>query len=473
MVPHRIRNVLESLIAHWRAAQRRPHLLMLEPLERRETPAVADIVVTNSDGYAEVADGSGFTGTIRVTNLGPDAVSNVAIADDFPSAPPVFVSWSAVASGGASVALTSGIGDIATSAILTVGGSVTFTLNCSTNVRVHGTFTHTATATLASGDTDPNPANNSATDSTVISTRFVRDAAGSLLAVGSDVGVPGHVKVYDANGQLRYSFLPFGPGFFGGVRVATARVNVDTTDDIIVGAGQSAPGGHVKVFDGATGAELMSFVAFPGFIGGVTVAGGDTDRDGRGDVIVGAGSGAPGGHVKVFSGATGAELKSFFAFPGFAGGVTVAAPAVATPGVIGIVVGAGSGAPGGHVKVFDGPTGAELRSFFAFPGFPGGVTVAGGGSGDVFVGTASLTSHVKVFSVETAKEVLSFLTFPGFSGGVRVDAIDRNADAVPDIVAGAGPGGGPHVKVFDRQTLGLLDSFFAFDPLFSGGVFVG
>ncbi|MBX9579544.1 MAG: PEP-CTERM sorting domain-containing protein [Gemmataceae bacterium] len=43
--------------------------------------------------------------------------------------------------------------------------------------------------------------------------------------------------------------------------------------DIITGAGPGAPGGHVKAFDGATGAEVRSFLAFPGFDGGVYVAG--------------------------------------------------------------------------------------------------------------------------------------------------------------------------------------------------------
>jgi hypothetical protein len=33
-------------------------------------------------------------------------------------------------------------------------------------------------------------------------------------------------------------------------------------------------------------------------------------------------------------------------------------------------------------------------------------------------------------------------------------------------------GASPHVKRFDGATLALLDSFFAFAPTFTGGVFV-
>jgi hypothetical protein len=57
-------------------------------------------------------------------------------------------------------------------------------------------------------------------------------------------------------------------------------------------------GGHVKVFDGATGAELLSFFAFDGFDGGVRVAGGALTDDGRQEIITGDGPGQR-GHVTV------------------------------------------------------------------------------------------------------------------------------------------------------------------------------
>src|SRR5262249_62175089 len=69
-------------------------------------------------------------------------------------------------------------------------------------------------------------------------------------------------------------------------------------------------------------------------------------------------------------------------------------------------------------------------------------------------------------------------------GGVCVAAADVNGDGHVDVVTGAGPGAGPHVKVIDGRKLGqvqadgqiapsaLLASFFAFAPGFSGGVTV-
>lgn len=78
------------------------------------------------------------------------------------------------------------------------------------------------------------------------------------------------------------------------------------------------------MFDGATGTLLQSFLAFDGeFVGGVRVAGGDIDRDGRDDIIIGAGPGA-GSHVKVFDGDDLRLLYSRIIYePGYRGGVSV------------------------------------------------------------------------------------------------------------------------------------------------------
>jgi len=158
----------------------------------------------------------------------------------------------------------------------------------------------------------------------------------------------GRVHVRNSSGALLRSFVPF-PGWTGEVQVATGDVNGDGTSDIVVGAGPGAPGGHVKVFDGRTGALLRSFFAFEGFRGGVRVAAGDVDGDGRADLVVGAGPGA-GSHVKVFSGLNNAVLRSFFAFEGFTGGVFVATADINGDGRADLVVRAGTGP---HVKVFE------------------------------------------------------------------------------------------------------------------------
>src|SRR5262249_10336185 len=71
-------------------------------------------------------------------------------------------------------------------------------------------------------------------------------------------------------------------------------------------------------------------------------------------------------------------------------------------------------------------------------------------------------------------------TFPvyatGFTGGVRVAACDLDGDGRAEIVTGAGPGGGPHVRVGklgpDGSPAGEPASFYAYAAAFTGGVYV-
>src|SRR5207249_803341 len=92
---------------------------------------------------------------------------------------------------------------------------------------------------------------------------------------------------------------PFSADFRGEARVAVGDVNGDGRADVVTGAGAGG-GPHVRAFSGASGAQLASFYAYaPAFTGGVSVATGDVDRDGLAELFTGAGPGG-GPHVKIF-----------------------------------------------------------------------------------------------------------------------------------------------------------------------------
>ncbi|MBI4435257.1 S8 family serine peptidase [Candidatus Uhrbacteria bacterium] len=60
---------------------------------------------------------------------------------------------------------------------------------------------------------------------------------------------------------------------------------------------------------------------------------------------------------------------------------------------------------------------------------------------------------------------------PAFRGGVRLAVGDVDGDGVEEIVTGAGPGGGPQVRVFDLEG-NVKGQFFAFDEGNRHGIFV-
>lgn len=270
--------------------------------------------------------------------------------------------------------------------------------------------------------------------------------------------------------------------FTGGVAVASGDINGDGFSDMITGAG---PGGSplVKVWSGRNGQLIRSFNAFdPGFRGGVSVATGDVNGDGRADIIVGTGPGVA-TRVKAFDGLTGAVLRDFSPFSRFfKGGVRVAAADFTGDKRADIVVAAGPG--GGPVVQIYNSASAENTLIFSQngldAGFTGGVYIAAGditgdGRPDLIVGSGEggppIVSVINPFN--SGKVERSFFAYdPNFRGGVRVAVGNLQPGGADDIITAAGPGGGPHVQVFDSSTGKSARSFFAYDPRFTGGVFV-
>ncbi len=126
------------------------------------------------------------------------------------------------------------------------------------------------------------------------------------IVVGAGEGGAPRVRVFRIDGTSPLDFYAFDSGLRTGVTVAAVG------DGVAAGAGVGG-GPVVKVFNGRTGGErAITFAYGPTFRGGVTLAGGDLDGDGRPELVTAPGPGG-GPLVRVFDATTLADRGSFLA----------------------------------------------------------------------------------------------------------------------------------------------------------------
>lgn len=200
------------------------------------------------------------------------------------------------------------------------------------------------------------------------------------------VSYDGEVKVYQNSLEI-LSFSPFHHGFKGKISIAAADLNGNGQKEIIVGAG---PGGgpQVRVYN-LQGDCVSTFFAYDkNFRGGIDVAVGDTNGNGKYEIITGAGSGG-GPHIRIFD-YRGRELSTFFAYDkNFRGGVNVASADTNLNNKYEIISGSGPGSKA-EVKVFN-DKGETINNFLAIDDYLKGINVSvfdstGNGKAEIFVG---------------------------------------------------------------------------------------
>ncbi len=279
-----------------------------------------------------------------------------------------------------------------------------------------------------------------------------------------------HIRIFK-KANVESQFFAFDEKFRGNLSIAGGDINNDGSPEIIIGLGAGTYP-WVKIFTPA-GILKNRIVAYAeNFRGGVEVAVGDVDGDGQLEIITGAGKGG-GPHVRIFS-SKGILEGQFFAFnKNERTGIEVATGDVNQDGRDEIIVARKSGLS--QVKVFNF-RGQELASFMAYaPNFKGGVHLASGdldgdGRDEIITGAgAGGGPHVRVFEY-TGKVKSQFYAYAkNFHGGAYVAVGDVDGDGQLEIITGAGPSGGPHVRIFNLYG-GVKMQFFSYDKRFRGGV---
>jgi uncharacterized repeat protein (TIGR01451 family) len=156
------------------------------------SPISADLKVTVNDSKAATAAGAQDTYSINVINVGPGAVGGASITDAFPT---IFtnVSYTATQLGGAFGFTASGAGNINDTVLMPSGSKITYTAKGKVNPSATGTISNTARVTPPAGVNDPNPGNNTATDTDSVT---VKADLKVTVADGKTAAVPGTKDTY-------------------------------------------------------------------------------------------------------------------------------------------------------------------------------------------------------------------------------------------------------------------------------------
>ena len=246
--------------------------------------------------------------------------------------------------------------------------------------------------------------------------------------------------------------------------------------DTAIGAGLGG-NAHVKVYDGATGAELLSFYAFDNYQGAISVALGDLDGDGKAELIVGSQTDSNTVHVYATDGKL---IRSFYAYSDYAGGLNVSASDLDGDGTAEVFTSAVGAGGGPHVKAFSAADFSEAISLYAADTAPTNrrVSVAVGdlnGDGEADIVSASTGpdgARIRAINGRDRSAFADFAPFVDYLGEISIGLTDLDGDGDLEIVTGSAAGTAPHIKAFEPDGTEIY-SEYGFEFPFVGGVNTG
>ncbi len=225
-------------------------------------------------------------------------------------------------------------------------------------------------------------------------------------------------KVFDANGdQVRSSFFASDGSFQGGTQIH----KISKSGKTVV-----ADSTHVRVYN-SSNKEVASFAPYgTGYTGGVNIAVGTLYGGSKSYIVTGTRTQSP--HVRIWD--VKGNLVNTGCFPyakSFKGGVNVAVGDLNGDSRLEIIVAAGFGG-GPHIRILNNQCEVINPGFFAFD------------------------SSLRI--------------------GVNMAVGDLNGDGKSEIITASGPGGGPHIRIFNKNGKLLSSGFFAYDKSDRSGVLV-
>gem|GEM_PF-5678075 len=294
--------------------------------------------------------------------------------------------------------------------------------------------------------------------------------AGAEIITGTDAGDLPQVRAFAGDGtDFGLRFLAFDRAFRGGVRVAACDVDADGIDELIVGQGTGGSRIRVLRVNGTSVAEIAAGLPFEStFTGGVFLSCDDIDRDGRAEIVVGAGVGRS-ADVRMFSvsGSQLITLGTFTAYPGFLGGVRVSTgrhPGSPLVGAFQVMTSPGPGLQS-VVRVWSVTNwqASMVAQSDVLPGSTRGLSTAIGDVDNDGVLDALLMPDVpsidgllRTVSLSDGRSINDVRAGAGgFAGAVRIAvAVLGTGIGVPEVIAAGGSGSMPMLQVYALQRNG-------------------
>jgi hypothetical protein len=292
------------------------------------------------------------------------------------------------------------------------------------------------------------------------------------IAIAPEKGATPTVRVYTNSGNaIVAEFEAYESSFSGGVRLAMGDVDGDGAEEIVTvpGVGRKT---EVRVFD-LSGKQEASFDAFEeSEQSGAYVATGDVDNDGIEEIAVSQDAGGR-ALIRIFE-INGTMVKEMSSFGEEDASVRVALGDVDSDGHDEIIATRGGGSePIVRVLKIGGETVSEFLAYAH--SYDKGVFVASGdldGDGDDEIVTGTDNGggpQVQIFDGK-GKWLGTFFAYDkGFRGGVRLSVGNLSSWKGASIITSAGPGGGPHVRIYNGYSK-LIGTFFGGNSNDRGGI---